>query len=117
MPFRPPKKRKLQATAARRVRDADYTEEPNVKLSSAFVVVLVLHLVAVGGIYAFNALKALKDHEWNQEWAVKVSAPFPWDDGKDSYNGMSPASRARWGRPAVVVEPGFFEKHRLTAVA
>ena len=28
------------------------------KLSSAFVVVLVLHVVAVGGIYAFNALKA-----------------------------------------------------------
>jgi LysM repeat protein len=49
---------KLQATAARRIREADYTEEPNVKLSSAFVVVLVLHIVAVGGIYAFNAIKA-----------------------------------------------------------
>ena len=58
LPFRPPKKKKLQATAARRVREADYTEEPNVKLSSAFVVVLVLHVVAVGGIYAFNAIKA-----------------------------------------------------------
>jgi len=58
LPFRPPKKTKLQATAARRIREADYTEEPNVKLSSAFVVVLVLHIVAVGGIYAFNAIKA-----------------------------------------------------------
>jgi LysM repeat protein len=60
IPFRPPKKKKLQATtaAARRSREADFTEEPNVKLSSAFIVVLVLHVVAVGGIYAFNAIKA-----------------------------------------------------------
>ena len=58
LPFRARKKNKLHAAAVRRVRDADYTDEPNVKLSSAFVVVLVLHVVAVGGIYAFNALKA-----------------------------------------------------------
>jgi len=58
LPFRPPKKKKLQAATAHRAREADYTEEPNVKLSSAFFVVLVLHVVAVGGIYAFNAIKA-----------------------------------------------------------
>jgi LysM repeat protein len=58
LPFRPPKKKKIQATTARRPREADFTEEPNVRLSSAFVVVLVLHVVAVGGIYAFTALKA-----------------------------------------------------------
>ena len=59
LPFRPPKKKKPQAAPrARRPREADFTEEPNVQLSSAFVVVLVLHVVAVGGIYAFNALKA-----------------------------------------------------------
>jgi LysM repeat protein len=59
MPFRPQKKQqKLRAATTRRSREADFTEEPNVKLSSAFVVVLVLHVVAVGGIYAFNALKA-----------------------------------------------------------
>jgi LysM repeat protein len=57
LPFRP-KKKKLMAATARRPREADFTEEPNVKLSSAFIVVLVLHIVAVGGIYAFNALKA-----------------------------------------------------------
>jgi len=58
LPFRPPKKKKLQAATARRVRGADYVEEPNIRLSSAFVVVLILHIVAVGGIYAFNAIKA-----------------------------------------------------------
>lgn len=57
LPFRPPKKKKLQATTARRMREADFTEEPNVKLLSAFIVVLVLHIVAVGGIYAFTAIK------------------------------------------------------------
>jgi len=34
--------------------------DPNMKLSSAFLVVLVLHVVAVGGIYAFNSIKAHK---------------------------------------------------------
>jgi len=58
LPFRPPKKKKLQAATVRRAHEADFTEEPNVKLSSAFIVVLVLHVVAVGGIYAFNAIKA-----------------------------------------------------------
>ena len=58
LPFRPPKKKKIMAATARRAREADYTEEPNVKLSSAYDVVLVLHVVAVGGIYAFNAIKA-----------------------------------------------------------
>jgi len=33
-------------------------DEPQTKLSSAFVVVLLLHVVAVGGIYAFNSIKA-----------------------------------------------------------
>ena len=52
------KKKKLQATTRavpRRV--LEEIEEPSMRLSSAFVVVLLLHLVAVGGIYAFNSIK------------------------------------------------------------
>ncbi|HKM58363.1 MAG TPA: LysM domain-containing protein [Chthoniobacterales bacterium] len=55
-----PKKR-LRTTGQRAV--AKYSnedcgaDEPNVKLSRAFVVVLLLHVVAVGGIFAFSALK------------------------------------------------------------
>jgi LysM repeat protein len=56
LPFRPPKKKKLQAATVRRTRDADYTDEPNVKLSSAFIVVLLIHVVAVVGVIAFTAL-------------------------------------------------------------
>lgn len=57
----PRKTKKLQATARAVPRASmnDYdAEEPTTKLSSAFVVVLILHVVAVGGIYAFNSIKA-----------------------------------------------------------
>jgi LysM repeat protein len=58
-----PRKR-LRAGAQRsaaKYSEEDYSaEEPNVKLSRAFVVVLLLHVVAVGGIFAFSALK---DHQ------------------------------------------------------
>ena len=55
-------KKRLNATtrsAARRdMMDDDYEEaEPNMRLSRAFVVVLVLHIVAVGGIVLFNKLQ------------------------------------------------------------
>lgn len=43
--------------AGKYTEDEYLVEEPNVKLSRAFVVVLLLHVVAVGGIFAFSALK------------------------------------------------------------
>ena len=55
------KPKKLQATTvSRRAPSSEsyYEEEPKTNLSSAFVVVLILHVVAVGGIYAFNSLRA-----------------------------------------------------------
>ena len=54
-------RRKLRTAAARKSSRYDeeeyFVEEPNVKLSRAFVVVLLLHVVAVGGIFAFSTLK------------------------------------------------------------
>ena len=54
-------RRKLRTAAARKSARYDeeeyFVEEPNVKLSRAFVVVLLLHVVAVGGIFAFSTLK------------------------------------------------------------
>ena len=55
------KPKKLQATTvSRRTPSSEsyYDEEPKTNLSSAFIVVLILHVVAVGGIYAFNSLRA-----------------------------------------------------------
>lgn len=59
-PKRPVPKRlqaRVRATTAAAA-DEYEDEEPQTKLTSAFVVVLILHLVAVGGIYAFNEIKA-----------------------------------------------------------
>lgn len=62
---RPPKL-KLKASAARSRAavidddDDDYYDEPepNMKLSHAMVVVLVLHVIAVAGVFAFNSIKS-----------------------------------------------------------
>ena len=58
------KRKKLNATAARKrtlgLPDGmDYEEmaEPNMKLSRALLIVLLLHIVAVAGIIAFNTIK------------------------------------------------------------
>jgi LysM repeat protein len=58
------RKKKLRATTARRsvaaADEMDYEEmsEPNMKLSRALLIVLVLHVVAVAGIIAFNTIKS-----------------------------------------------------------
>lgn len=58
-----PRRKRLRAATARRAFGAtaqmDYEEmsEPNMKLSRALLIVLVLHIVAVAGIIAFNAIK------------------------------------------------------------
>jgi LysM repeat protein len=57
------KHKKLQAATARRASAAsagmDFGDipEPNMKLSRALLIVLLLHVVAVSGIIAFNAIK------------------------------------------------------------
>ncbi len=57
-------RKKLRAsTAARRFAGADEMDheemsEPNMKLSRALLIVLVLHVVAVAGIIAFNTVKS-----------------------------------------------------------
>src|SRR4051812_25728836 len=60
------KRKKMRATVARRslrAATADYEEmaEPNMKLSRALLIVLLLHVVAVSGIIAFNAIKTRQE--------------------------------------------------------
>jgi LysM repeat protein len=58
---RRPKKLHAATAAARRASSDDYyNEEPKTNLSSAFIVVLILHVVAVGGIYTFNSIRAAR---------------------------------------------------------
>ena len=62
---RPRKKIDARVRSANPSLAEDYdADEPQTKLSSAFIVVLLLHFVAVGGIYAFNSIKSSrKDKE------------------------------------------------------
>jgi LysM repeat protein len=60
--FKKRKAKKMRATVTRRpmrAATASYDEmaEPNMKLSRALLIVLLLHVVAVSGIIAFNAIK------------------------------------------------------------
>jgi hypothetical protein len=90
-------RKKLRAAGQRsaaKYAEEDYSaEEPNVKLSRAFVVVLLLHIVAVGGIFAFSALK---DQQTNAA-AGKV----------ESANGKPAALPSKAGRdPGIPDKPG-----------
>ena len=56
------RRKKLRASTARRslaIPETEYEEmaEPNMKLSRALLIVLLLHVVAVAGIIAFNSIK------------------------------------------------------------
>ncbi len=67
---------KLQAHANRLTHSAyDDYEEPTTKLSTAFVVVLALHVVAVAGIYAFHSIKAKRREADGTAVAAKTVAP------------------------------------------
>lgn len=72
---RPRARKIVRASAARAARgDEDYYEaEPNMKLSHAFMVVLILHIVAVGGIYAFNKIKVQKNTDFVANISGKIA--------------------------------------------
>ncbi|MBV9008071.1 MAG: LysM peptidoglycan-binding domain-containing protein [Verrucomicrobia bacterium] len=61
------KKKTLRLSTARRASasGAEFEEmaEPNMKLSRALLIVLLLHVVAVGGIIAFNVIKTRQEPE------------------------------------------------------
>src|SRR5712691_1242813 len=92
-------RKKLRAAAAHRSLrasgQADYEEmsEPNMKLSRALLIVLLLHVVAVSGIIAFNAIKA---HQ------ASSSSP--------TYVGVAPAASPR---PTTSVSTGEHIKRAL----
>ncbi len=77
------KRRKLRAATARRSRalgmpdELDYEEmsEPNMKLSRALLIVLVLHIVAVAGIIAFNTIKTRQAAAPNVAETIATSSP------------------------------------------
>lgn len=119
-------RRKLHAsTAARRaqpVADEYDRDEPQTRLSSAFIVVLVLHVVAVGGIYAFNSIKA---HRKSQEALTAAPlitkttpppAPEPAERETRSAPSISPSSPSVTGTlPTTPLPVPGARTHRVAA--
>ena len=75
-------RKKLRATAVRgsvRAAVADYDDmaEPNMKLSRALLIVLILHVVAVSGIIAFNAIKTRQGGTVAAAPSAHAVAPSP----------------------------------------
>jgi LysM repeat protein len=117
----------LRATAARRSLgvpdEMDYEEmsEPNMKLSRALLIVLVLHVVAVAGIIAFNTIKSRQgplapissaNSTVPQTTAVKTSgpsastsdsAPSPRDEIASAKTTTKPVAKEE--RKALPVKP------------
>jgi LysM repeat protein len=105
----------LRATAARRSlgvpdeMDFEEMSEPNMKLSRALLIVLVLHVVAVAGIIAFNTIKSRQgplgpvssaNSPVSQTAAVKTSgptasdpAPVPRDETASAKTTTKPAAK------------------------
>ena len=79
--IRPKPKKKLRASTARRSiaapEELDYEEmsEPNMKLSRALLIVLVLHVVAVAGIIAFNTIKSRQGAFPQHQAKTSAAAP------------------------------------------
>lgn len=100
VPKRLPIRRILPARAASsndEVDDYEGDHEPSMKLSHAFIVVLLLHVLAVGGVFAFNTLKS-NDRE-------KTAAPEPV--ATKSIPAPPPAPAAAQPAPAAKSGPAY----------
>jgi LysM repeat protein len=87
-----PRQNRLRVTVARRpvrvaatAREYDELAEPNMKLSRALLIVLLLHVVAVSGIIAFNAIKT------RQGPALSVTAPATQTENSTAAPAGKPA--------------------------
>lgn len=79
-----------------RAASGDYAQEPNMSFAKAIVVVVVLHLVAVGGIYAFSSLKA-------RNIAQQAPSSHP---AKDTAIEPATAGEAGGASPGAAGQPG-----------
>src|SRR5262245_19051013 len=94
--------KKLLAATARRApaasagMDFEGIPEPNMKLSRALLIVLLLHVVAVSGIIAFNAIKTRERSFVPEPPAQAETAPAhsaPTANHADITNARSPATQ------------------------
>jgi LysM repeat protein len=95
-PMTPKRTRRLRARAATlNTHDEefdDYGPEPNMKLSHAFMVVLLLHVIAVGGLYAFNSMKAGRQAtpKLAKSSSASAATPSQKDNASSGSKGQKP---------------------------
>lgn len=109
-PMIPKRTRRLRARAAtmntHEAEFEDYGPEPNMKLSHAFLVVLMLHVIAVGGLYAFNSLKANKPGKTQLAKATAPVDPAPEPSGNREPSSEGPGNQPpKEKSPALVAKP------------
>jgi len=97
-------RKKMRATTARRSLgapdDMDYEEmsEPNMKLSRALLIVLVLHVVAVAGIIAFNTIKSRQGPSLSTS-AARTNLSTTQTTSTKEETPAAPASESATARP------------------
>ena len=112
-------RKKLRAATARRSLGApdemDYEEmsEPNMKLSRALLIVLVLHVVAVAGIIAFNTIKS---RQGPPPAAVSANTSVSPATPPAKTQAPSVASNETAAPPAPVVKPAVKEERKAIPV-
>jgi LysM repeat protein len=105
MTAKPRGRKVVRASAARAMRGSEddyYEAEPNMKLSHAFMVVLILHVVAVGGIYAFNQIKVQK----KSDLLANISNKITQATGGTTVAAAAPVAKTVVAAPPVQRMPG-----------
>jgi LysM repeat protein len=75
-PARPPAKVRARAAEAE-MEDYEAEAEPNMRFSHALFVVLVLHVIAVAGVFAFNSIKARETRKTAEAPPAPAATPPP----------------------------------------
>jgi LysM repeat protein len=113
----PPPRSKLQATTARRANPRDLGSEslhydaepePNMRLSRAIAVVLILHIVAIGGVLAFSLIKDRAPQPTTKSkpaTAAPIAAPATNPAAAIvAATGLIPSTSAKRGEPIAATE-------------
>src|SRR6059058_2529042 len=104
--------KKLRATTSRRplriAASANYDDmgEPNMKLSRALLIVLVLHVVAVAGIIAFNTIKTRERAEISKAQPSATPAPVASASPASTALVRHDASKPAHGAEKIIAKVG-----------
>src|SRR5437868_13581905 len=116
------RRKKLRATAVRRplrigATAADYGDvaEPSMKLSRALLVVLLLHVVAVAGIIAFNAIKTRQASLPSSSAAAPKTVGLESADTKPQTSAIQTSSTAQ--KTAAKSQPKVVDSGKTYVVA